>query len=160
NLMATHVSGKPALKLLDMGLARLSQQGETGLTQSGQVLGAPDYLGPEQAFDSRKADARSDVYSLGWTLDFLLTGCARVSGGTPTRTSDSPQVGASGPRGARGPDAPPALQAVLRRMMPKPPDARYQTAAEAAEAVAPFARGEGGEMPPPPPPPPVAGRFE
>src|SRR5947207_4441009 len=112
NLLVSQSGNKPVVKVLDMGLARLSSQGETGLTQTGQVLGTPDYLAPEQAFDSRKADIRSDVYSLGCTLYFLLTGRAPFSGETLTQVLLKHQMEQALPLASLRPDVPPALQAV------------------------------------------------
>src|SRR5262245_6352837 len=142
NLLLSQSASGPVVKVLDMGLARLAGQGETGLTQTGQVLGTPDYLAPEQAFDSRKADIRSDIYSLGCTLYFLLTGRPPFSGETLTQVLLKHQMEQAAPLVSLRRDIPPALQSVIATMMAKDPSQRFQTPAEAAEALSPFARGE------------------
>ena len=66
------------IKVLDFGLAKVKSEGavDGGLTHEGQMLGTPEYVAPEQTIDARKADIRADIYSLGCTLYYLLTGDA------------------------------------------------------------------------------------
>ncbi len=131
------------VKLLDFGLARLAS-GQTALTTTGQMIGTLDYLAPEQASDARQVDIRSDIYSLGCTFYFLLTGRAPFSGPeheTPAskikaHLADRPPM----PRGGRGRIPLPVL-ACLERMMAKSADDRYQKPAVIAAALAPLVRG-------------------
>jgi serine/threonine-protein kinase len=79
NLMVTP---KGQVKILDFGLARFATEqggGGASLTQSGAIMGTPDYIAPEQALDAHAADIRADIYSLGCTLYFLLSGCGRTA---------------------------------------------------------------------------------
>lgn len=128
------------VKVLDFGLASLTEERKTGLTDTNVVMGTPEYMAPEQAEDARSADIRSDVYSLGCTLYHLLTG--NVPYPAPTallkvlahRDRPVPSV-----RRLR-PDVPADLAAVVARMLAKKPEDRYQTPAEVAQALAPFAK--------------------
>ncbi len=130
------------VQILDFGLARLvSEQpaGTSGLTKEHTVLGTPDFIAPEQAHDTRSADARSDIYSLGCTLYYLLS--ARVP--FPVESSvlklSSHMLVKPKPLSALRGDVPQALADVLEKMMAKDPTDRFQTAAEVAESLAPFA---------------------
>lgn len=128
------------VKISDLGLVLVDDPGADGvsrITKDGLTVGTPDYLAPEQARNPRGADIRADLYSLGCTLYFLLTGTVPHPTGTPTekmlRHARSPF-----PVPDR-PDLPPGLGEVLVQLTAKKPDQRYQTPAEAAAALAPFA---------------------
>ena len=125
NLIVTH-DGQ--VKLVDMGLARLHQveSSDEDLTESGMTLGTFDYISPEQGQDPRSADIRSDLYSLGCTLYYMLTGKAPFPHGTALQkllhhASDMPPD----PRVHRD-NLPNELVAVLNKLMAKKPSRRYQ----------------------------------
>jgi len=122
------------VKILDLGLALISKHGERSLTieHDDGVIGTADFLAPEQALDSHRIDSRADIYSLGCTFYFLLTGRAPFCEGSVAQrlvkhqSEEPPDV-----RNFR-PDAPPEMLAILRQMMAKRPTQRYQTAAHVA----------------------------
>lgn len=128
------------IKILDLGLARLVDSGQRtdddGLTKSGQIMGTLDYMSPEQALDTRNADARSDLYSLGCTLFFLLTGRAPYLGETSVakllahRETPAPSL----PEFRA--DVPAALDAIFQRTLAKNPEDRFQSAEELVAALA------------------------
>ncbi|MEM6470343.1 MAG: serine/threonine-protein kinase [Planctomycetota bacterium] len=125
------VSDDGSIKLVDMGLAR-SDNLDLGeeMTASGVTLGTFDYISPEQAFDPRDADIRSDIYSLGCTLFFMLTGQPPYTGGTMLQKLISHgKTPPPDPREQR-PDLPDELVAVMNRMMAKDANSRYQNAAD------------------------------
>jgi tRNA A-37 threonylcarbamoyl transferase component Bud32 len=132
------------IKILDFGLAKFVRQQTPvepadQLTQTGMILGTVDYLAPEQTGGSQGADIRADIYSLGCTLYQLLTGQLPFPDGTvgdklSRHARDTPRSVST----FRS-DVPPGLEAVLARMMAKRPEDRYQTPAEVAAALAPYA---------------------
>jgi tRNA A-37 threonylcarbamoyl transferase component Bud32 len=139
NLMRT-ADGRT--KVLDFGLARFASEvrpaegessppGDAGnddsVTTAGMVLGTIAYIAPEQLRDPHAADIRADIYSLGRTLYFLLTGHPPSPEGTVMQKL-------AGPR----PSLPPGLNRVLDRLLAPAPDQRYQTPAEVAAALTPF----------------------
>ncbi len=164
NLLVTRGS-TPVVKILDMGLARLGDtfEKERGLTKMGQVIGTPDYLAPEQAIDARKVDIRADVYSLGCTLFFLLTGRAPYHAESLAQLLLKHQMEPPPPLREVRPDVPAALETIVQRMMAKKPEQRPARPTDVAAALEPLARGESGAeavalaIPPVPPPPPSVG---
>jgi serine/threonine protein kinase/formylglycine-generating enzyme required for sulfatase activity len=141
---------KGQAKVLDLGLAQLADTGIRGgdqagrVTQDGFVLGTPDFLAPEQAQNPIGVDARADIYGLGSTLFFLLTG--RVPFDTPSPTDKLIQHISAPPPSAQAlrPEVPPQLDALVRWMMAKRPDDRPQTAAQVAVALLPFTHAQSG----------------
>ncbi len=119
-------------KIVDMGLARQLEGGSVNgdLTHSGVTLGTFDYISPEQALDPRRADVRSDIYSLGCAFYHALTGRPPVPEGNATKKLHAHQnIEPLDPRQIN-PNIPDELVAVLARMMAKSPDKRYQTPTE------------------------------
>lgn len=141
NLMLT----KAGVKVLDLGLALLLDAGPGGQTSTGMIMGTADYMAPEQADNVHAVDARADIYSLGCTLYRLLTGrppYSEPAGTTPVvRTLRAHATDPVPSARALRPDLPAELDAILGRMMAKRPGDRYASAAEVAEALAPFATG-------------------
>jgi serine/threonine protein kinase len=125
------------VKLLDMGLARLiDDEASLTLENNENVLGTADYLAPEQALNSHKADARADIYSLGCTLYYLLTGHPPFPEGTISERLLKHQVEQAPSIFKDRPDAPSVLVNICNRMMAKRADERYQSAGEVAERLA------------------------
>jgi len=146
NIMAARSSqdGDPVIKVLDFGLARLetTNQPATRLTKVGSILGTVDYMSPEQANDAT-VDIRSDIFSLGCSLFYLLAGTAPFPGQDAVERvlarliTDAPAIG------TLRTDVPVALEKVLAKMLARNPAERIQTPIEVAEALKPFVSATG-----------------
>jgi WD40 repeat protein/serine/threonine protein kinase len=129
------------LKVLDLGLARLQFPETAGgdvttdLTGEGTVLGTADYVAPEQAEGASHVDVRADLYSLGCSLYQMLTGQVPFPGGNFMQKAFRHKMEEPTPVERLRPDVSPALAAIVRRLMAKRPEDRYQTPAEAAFAL-------------------------
>lgn len=136
-----------SVRILDLGLAVIPHESsDSDPTQTGQVIGTVDFMAPEQADHARAVDVRSDIYSLGCTLYYLLTGRSPyASPQYPTlRAKLAAHAAAPIPslRDAR-PELPPELDDVLRRMMAKEPAGRFGSPAKLIAALEPFCGRDG-----------------
>ncbi len=131
-------------RIVDMGLARLHQvSGDADLTVSGMTLGTFDYISPEQARDPRAADVRSDLYSLGCTMFFMLAGRAPFAEGTMVQKLLQHQQAEPPAIDEVRPDVPRRLAAIIRRLMEKDPLDRYQRPAVLVADLLACAEAEG-----------------
>lgn len=136
------------VRVLDLGLARLHTDAQASLyiggqlTQQGQMLGTAAYVAPEQVRDPHAADHRSDIYSLGCTLHFLLTGQSPYENDNSLKvfmahqTAPIPHI-----RDIR-PDVPTSLDAVFRKMLSKKPQERHPSMREVVHELEPFLPAE------------------
>jgi predicted Ser/Thr protein kinase/nitrous oxidase accessory protein NosD len=140
NLLVTRTG---QVKLLDLGLARFVQDqiADVRLTLEGMGMGTPDYMAPEQFRGARNADERSDVYGLGCTLHEALSGRVPFPGSSLEEKIRAHEEAEPAPIEELCPECPTGLALAARKMMAKRPADRFQSAREAAEALAPYVAG-------------------
>jgi serine/threonine protein kinase len=140
NLIVATEGTKRVVKVLDFGLAKVTSEGQadSGLTREGQMLGTPEYIAPEQIRDAQSADIRADIYSLGCTLYYLLTGGPPFRGEHLWDVYQAHFSMDAGPLNLVRPEVPVELAAVVSKMMAKEPGRRFQTPGEVAQALTPF----------------------
>ncbi len=140
NLIFALEGKKGVVKVLDFGLAKVTSEGQadSGLTREGQMLGTPDFIAPEQIRDAQSADIRADIYSLGCTLYYLLTGGPPFRGDHLWDLYQAHFSMDAGPLNLVRPEVPVELAAVVAKMMAKEPGRRFQTPGEVAQALVPF----------------------
>ncbi|MCC6233969.1 MAG: serine/threonine protein kinase [Verrucomicrobiales bacterium] len=131
--------GEP--QVTDFGLAR-PLDGDSSLTVSGQIVGTPAYMSPEQARSSKELDARSDVYAIGALLYHLLTGSAPFAGSTLPETLRLVLENEPAAPHVLNPFVPADLSAVALRCLEKEPGRRYASAQELADDLARFLEGK------------------
>ena len=136
------------IKVLDLGLVRFfDERDDSSITRhhDEKVLGTADYLSPEQALDSHSVDIRSDVYSLGCTFYYLLVGQPPFPEGTLAsrllahQTREPPSLAEVATK------VPAGLAAIVRKMMAKRPEDRFQSARDVSQSLADWLRENGGE---------------
>src|SRR5690606_28535126 len=135
-------------QLLDLGLAKLTEDDQTSLTlaHDENVLGTADYLAPEQALNSHGADERSDIYSLGCTLYYLLTGRPPFPEGTISERLLKHQVEEPESILRIRPDLPISLVEICNKMMAKRPELRFESATEVAERLTQWLADRGRKL--------------
>ncbi len=136
------------IKISDFGLARLHSPATsvdapnhagTILTRQNMVMGTPDFLSPEQARNLHNTDIRSDLYSLGCTFFYLLTGQTPFAGGTALEKLIRHSAEAPADVSALRPDLPAPVVQIVMRLLAKDPDDRYQSPTELAAVLEPYA---------------------
>jgi serine/threonine protein kinase len=137
------------VKLSDLGLARVYiQDPDAGMTTKGHCLGTPEFMAPEQAEDSSRADHRSDLYSLGATLFHLLTGQLPVAGSSYLHRLKQLLLVPPRPLAEVRPNVPPGLAAAVDRLRERSPADRPASAEEAIALLEPYARAAEEVKPP------------
>jgi serine/threonine protein kinase len=157
NLMLTR---KGQVKILDFGLARVASESRAelglpiankgpGLTRLGDIMGTPEYMSPEQIGDASSADIRSDIYSLGCTLYYLLTGKAPFAGDSSIAVLLAKRNGTYRPIAELRDDVPTGLVDVIESMLARSPAARYPTPEDVVRALGPFLKPGASPKPAP-----------
>ncbi|MBI3862365.1 MAG: serine/threonine protein kinase [Planctomycetia bacterium] len=132
------------VKILDLGLARLESSlmedasFNPNLTQAGNIMGTVDFMAPEQALDAKEADQRADIYSLGCTFYFLLTGRTLFAGDTMMKRMMAHRFEAVPSLRADRQDVPELLDSVFQKMIAKEASDRYQSVTEVLADLAPL----------------------
>ena len=160
NLILARDGKKHIVKILDFGLAKATSEKklERDLTGDGKMLGTPDYMAPEQSLDAATADIRADIYSLGCTLYYLLTGSTPFNANSLYGLLQAHQTREAKSVNLVRPEVPMELGAIIAKMMAKDPRKRYQKPVEVAQALAPFIKtgAKGNGVLPGSPEPPAA----
>ncbi|XXX81801.1 serine/threonine-protein kinase [Sorangium sp. So ce134] len=147
--------GSPLVKVLDFGISKISRASDAArageaahaetlpldvsITAPDAIMGSPLYMSPEQLESTKRVDARTDIWSLGVVLQELLTGRPPFAAGS--FMAMGAKIAAGAPAGLRDgcPEAPEGLAAVVLRCLEKDPARRFQSVAELAQALGPYA---------------------
>jgi eukaryotic-like serine/threonine-protein kinase len=140
NILVTHDG---TAKLADLGLAIVMTE-EERVTRDGAMVGTFDYVAPEQARQSRAADIRSDIYSLGCTIYHMCTGHVPFPGPSLPEKLFGHQWIEPTPLCRLVAGLPEGLSEIVQRMMKKSPDERYATPMEVAQALEPYGANQAG----------------
>jgi serine/threonine-protein kinase len=133
NVFVTFAGGKPVLKLIDFGIAKLKteQTGATkNLTVAGMLMGTPEYMAPEQAYSADKVDVRADLYAVGVMLYEMLSGQPPVEAADPRVLIGKVERGEVTPLVQAAPGIEPTLAGFVHRSMAPRPELRFANATE------------------------------
>jgi serine/threonine protein kinase/Tfp pilus assembly protein PilF len=139
NILVGRTDGRLIVKVVDFGLARFSTPDRDDLTRTGELVGTPRYMSPQQARGSKEIDSTTDLYALGVILYEFVTGKLLFDAETPTAiavmhiTDPIPELV---PR--KGIEIVPGLEAVINKLLAKDPLSRYPSASAARAALSPF----------------------
>jgi serine/threonine-protein kinase len=144
NLFLTRrLDGSPLIKVLDFGISKalVDEEGQpaSSLTATQALIGSPQYMSPEQVRKPKTVDGRSDVWALGVILYELLSGRQPFAGDVAMSVLAAVVSDPVPPLREQRPDVPPELELVILRCLQKKPENRYQSVAEFAQALEPFA---------------------
>ncbi|HSP79160.1 MAG TPA: serine/threonine-protein kinase [Myxococcaceae bacterium] len=137
NIMVQQLDGRDFVKVLDFGLVKaLEQEEEQQLTSTGQVLGTPQYMPPEQA-GGEVVDHRSDLYSMGGVLYYCLTGASPYGANTVRKALTAALTQQVPPVNSRRQDAPipQLLEEFLQKALAREKEDRFQSAQEFIDAM-------------------------
>jgi serine/threonine protein kinase len=132
NVMLT---SKGAVKVADFGLAKALDD-DLSMTQSGTGLGTPYYMAPEQARNAKHVDARADIYALGVTFYYFLTGNLPFTGGSTIEVIQNKELGRYARIRSLNPQVSERLELVVDKMIMKDPEHRFKDCAEMMKALA------------------------
>src|SRR5688500_7703308 len=147
NLFLTqNADGSALIKVLDFGISKMQSLSSTmsgSITSDTAVFGSPLYMSPEQVVSSRDVDHLTDIWALGVVLHELVVGYPPFRGDSPPAVMVSIAVGIPPPLCSERPDAPPELEAIVRRCLSKDRRQRFESVSALARALEPLASAHG-----------------
>jgi serine/threonine-protein kinase len=155
NLFLVDEPGGRVVKVLDFGISKLGGAEAPRVTTTNARLGTPLYVSPEQLVSAKYVDQRSDIWSLGVILYELLTGTLPFEGQTAIAVAAAIQTIEPPPPSARRPGLPAGLERVVMKALAKKAEERFQTVADFARELAPFAGAGAASAPLAEPPRPA-----
>jgi serine/threonine protein kinase len=149
-LVGAAATGEPLVKVVDFGVAkedRPAREEGSGLTSMSALLGTPEYMSPEQLRSTRDVDHRADIWSLGATLYFMLTGAEPFVAEDLQQLVDRIQHGPTPSVRTLRPDVPPHIDAAIERCFHRDAHGRFRSAGDLAAALTISMPGSSGRLP-------------